>query len=277
MNLITVLSLLCLGCFSGFMAGLLGVGGGMIIVPFLTLLFTMQQLVVPEYVVHSAIATAMATIIFTSMSSMRAHHKRGGVIWSIVAQFTPGIILGGFLSGTVIFRWLDMAWLSLVFAVFVLYSSYNMMSNKKPKPSRQLPGWFGMVCVGVGIGLVSGLVGAGGGFLSVPFMVWSNVPLKKAVSTSAAIGFPIAVANSIAYIVGGWNLLGMRDGMIGYLYWPALLVLIAMSMIFAPIGAKYAHTLPVDKLKKIFACLLFFIALMMLRQSLQEFGFHLPI
>lgn len=272
MNLITVLSLLCLGCFSGFMAGLLGVGGGMIIVPFLTLLFTFQHLVVPEYVVHSAIATAMATIMFTSLSSMRAHHKKGGVIWKIVLQLTPGIILGGFLSGTVIFEWLDMAWLSLVFAVFVFYSSYNMMVNRKPKPSRQLPGWLGMSGVGTAIGLISGLVGAGGGFLSVPFMVWSNVPLKNAVSTSAAIGFPIAVANSVAYIIGGWNLLGVQDGMIGYLYWPALLVLITMSMIFAPLGAKYAHALPVDKLKKIFAGLLFFIAIMMLRQSLMEFG-----
>lgn len=272
MNIITILSLLCLGCFSGFMAGLLGVGGGMIIVPFLTLLFMQQHLVPPEFVVHSAIATAMATIMFTSLSSMRAHHKKGGVIWKIVLQLTPGIILGGFLSGTVIFEWLDMAWLSFVFALFVFYSSYNMMANRKPKPSRQLPGWLGMGGVGTGIGLISGLVGAGGGFLSVPFMVWSNVPLKNAVSTSAAIGFPIAVANSVAYIIGGWNLLGQQEGMIGYLYWPALLVLITMSMIFAPLGAKYAHALPVDKLKKIFAGLLFFIALMMLRQSLKEFG-----
>jgi uncharacterized membrane protein YfcA len=154
---------------------------------------------------------------------MRAHHKRGGVIWSIVLQFTPGIIVGGFLSGTVIFRWLDMAWLSLVFALFVYYSAYNMLRNKKPKPSRQLPGPLGMAGMGVVIGLISGLVGAGGGFLSVPFMVWSNVPIKNAVSTSAAIGFPIAVANSIAYIIGGWSLLGVSDGMIGYLYWPALL------------------------------------------------------
>lgn len=272
MNAVTILSLLCLGTFSGFMAGLLGVGGGMIIVPFLTAIFTWQGLVAPEYIVHSAIATAMATIVFTSLSSMRAHHKRGGVIWSIVLQFTPGIIVGGFLSGTVIFRWLDMAWLSLVFALFVYYSAYNMLRNKKPKPSRQLPGPLGMAGMGGVIGLISGLVGAGGGFLSVPFMVWSNVPIKNAVSTSAAIGFPIAVANSIAYIIGGWSLLGVSDGMIGYLYWPALLVLILMSTIFAPIGAKYAHSLPVDKLKKIFACLLFVVATLMLREALQDFG-----
>lgn len=272
MNAVTILSLLLLGCFSGLMAGLLGVGGGMIIVPFLTLIFTVQALVAPEYIVHSAIATAMATIVFTSLSSMRAHHKRGTVIWSIVWQLTPGIIIGGLLSGTVIFQWLDTAWLSLVFSLFVFYSAYNMLLNKKPKPSRHLPGMLGMSAVGTVIGLISGLVGAGGGFLSVPFMVWSNIPLKNAVSTSAAIGFPIAVANSIAYIIGGWNLLGVQDGMLGYLYWPALLVLISMSVLFAPLGAKLAHSLPVDKLKKIFAGLLFLIAALMLQKALNAFG-----
>lgn len=272
MDAVTIFCLLLLGCFSGLMAGLLGVGGGMIIVPFLTLIFTVQSLVTPEYIVHSSIATAMATIVFTSLSSMRAHHKRGTVNWSIVARLTPGIIIGGLLSGTVIFQWLDMAWLSLVFSLFVFYSAYNMLLNKKPKPSRQLPGFLGMGAVGIVIGLVSGLVGAGGGFLSVPFMVWSNVPLKNAVSTSAAIGFPIAVANSIAYIIGGWNLLGIQDGMIGYLYWPALLVLMSMSVLFAPLGAKLAHSLPVDKLKKIFAGLLFLIAALMLQKALGAFG-----
>ncbi|WP_159991537.1 sulfite exporter TauE/SafE family protein [Pelistega ratti] len=272
MTLATALFLLLLGCFSGFLAGLLGVGGGMTIVPFLTLIFGIYQLVPSEYVVHSAIATAMATIVFTSLSSMQAHHRMGGVIWRIVLQITPGIILGGFLSGTLIFQWLNMAWLSFVFALFVFYSAYNMLMNKKPKPSRQLPGWLGMTGVGVVIGAVSGLVGAGGGFMSVPFMVWSNVPLKKAVSTSAAIGFPIAVANSFAYIVGGWNTLGEHDGMIGYLYWPALLLLISMSMLFAPLGAKYAQILPVDKLKKIFALLLFVIASMMMHKALEAFG-----
>ncbi len=272
MNVVTILLLLLLGSFSGLMAGLLGVGGGMIIVPFLTLLFTAQALVAPEYIVHSAIATAMATIVFTSLSSMRAHHKRGMVNWSIVAQLTPGIILGGLLSGGVIFQWLDTAWLSLVFSLFVFYSAYNMLLNKKPKPSRQLPGMVGMSAVGTVIGLVSGLVGAGGGFLSVPFMVWSNVPLKNAVSTSAVIGFPIAVANSIAYIIGGWKVVGIHDGMLGYMYWPALLVLISMSVLFAPVGAKLAHSLPVDKLKKIFAGLLFVIAALMLQKALSAFG-----
>lgn len=272
MNLITILSLLALGCFSGFMAGLLGVGGGMIIVPFLTAIFALQTLVPAEYIVHSAIATAMATIVFTSLSSMRAHHKRGTVIWSIVLQFTPGIILGGLLSGTVIFRWLDTAWLSFIFSIFVFYSAYNMLLNKKPKPTRHLPGLVGMSVVGILIGLISGLVGAGGGFLSVPFMVWSNVPLKNAVSTSAAIGFPIAVANSIAYIIGGWSVVSVQDDMLGYVYWPALIVLISMSMLFAPLGAKYAHSLPVDKLKKVFAGLLFVIAALMLQKSLSAFG-----
>ncbi|ETD70756.1 membrane protein [Pelistega indica] len=272
MTITTVALFLLLGCFSGFFAGLLGVGGGMIIVPFLTAIFSLYHLVPPEYIVHIAIATAMGTIVFTSLSSMRAHHKRGGVIWSIVLQITPGILIGGLLSGSVIFQWLNTAWLSFVFSLFVFYSGFNMLRNKKPKPSRQLPGMIGMTSVGIIIGLISGLVGAGGGFLSVPFMVWSNVPLKKAVSTSAAIGFPIAVANSIGYIIGGIQTLGIHGHLFGYIYWPGLLVLILMSILFAPMGAKYAHILPVDKLKKIFACLLFLISILMMHKALVEFG-----
>ena len=268
MSLLTIPLFLALGAFGGFMAGLLGVGGGMVLVPFLSMIFTAQHLVPAQYVVHASIATAMATIVFTSLSSMRAHHKQGGVIWSIVFKIAPGIIIGGLLSGSVIFQWLNMTWLSLIFALFVYYSAYKMMRNSKPTASRQLPNTLGISAVGVVIGTISGLVGAGGGFLSVPFMVWCNVPMKKAVSTSAAIGFPIAVSNSIGYILGGIQTVGVQENMIGYLYWPALLCLVSMSMILAPIGAKYAHRLPVDKLKKIFAGLLFVIASMMLHKAI---------
>lgn len=273
MNLYTVIMLLSLGAFGGFMAGLLGVGGGMIIVPFLTMIFTAQHLVAPELTVHVAVATAMSTILFTSLSSMRAHHKKGAVLWRVVLQLVPGIIIGGLLSGGILFSLINIAWLSLIFAIFVGYSAYNMLRNKKPKPSRQLPGWLGMTTVGTGIGAISGLVGAGGGFLSVPFMVWSNVPIRNAVATSAALGFPIAVGNSIGYITGGIREIGIQGSLLGYIYWPGLLVLITMSMLFAPLGAKYAHTLPVDKLKRIFAMLLFSISGYMLYKALVEFGY----
>ena len=266
-----ILALLALGTFGGFMAGLLGVGGGMVLVPFLTMLFTWQKMPA-DIVVHSAIATSMGMIVFTSLSSMRAHHKKGAVMWPVVFSMVPGIILGGLLAGGVAFKFISMAWLSLFFAVFVGYSAMNMLRNKKPKPSRQLPGVAGRTAVGTGIGFISGLVGAGGGFLSVPFMVRCNVSIGNAVATSAALGFPIAVGNSIGYISSGIEKIGIQGGMLGYVFWPGLLVLITMSVLLAPVGAKCAHSWPVDRLKRIFAYLLFSISAYMLYKSLSAFG-----
>jgi uncharacterized membrane protein YfcA len=263
--------LLLLGAFGGFMAGLLGVGGGMILVPFLTMLFTWKGMP-PELVVHSCIATSMAMICFTSLSSMRAHQKQRGILWPVVGALVPGVILGGFLSGGVVFSWINTAWLSLIFAFFMVYSAYNMAVNRKPKPTRQLPGFLGTSAMGTVIGFVSGLVGAGGGFLTVPFLIWCNVNIRNAVSTSAALGFPIAVANSIGFIYSGYKEIGVQPGMLGYVYWPALLTLIATSMLMAPVGAKFAYKWPVERIKRIFAVLLVFIFFYMLRTSLIAFG-----
>ena len=263
--------LLLLGAMGGFLAGLLGIVGGMIFVPVLTLLFCLKGMPF-ELVVHSCIATSMAMICFTSLSSMRAHHKRGGILWPVVAALVPGVFIGGFLSGGVVFSFINTAWLALIFSVFMAYSAYNMASNKKPKPSRQLPGFFGTSAMGTVIGFISGLVGAGGGFLTVPFLIWCNVNIRKAVSTSAALGFPIAIANSTGFIFSGIKEIGLQPGMLGYVYWPALLVLISTSMLMAPVGAKYAHTWPVGRIKKIFAALLAFICVYMLRTSLIAFG-----
>ena len=265
------LCLLVLGAFGGFLAGLLGIGGGMILVPFLTMLFLWKGMPI-ELVVHSCIATSMAMICFTSLSSMRAHHKRGGILWPVVAALVPGVLIGGFLSGGVVFSFINTAWLALIFALFMAYSSYYMAVNKKPKPSRQLPGILGTSAMGAVIGFVSGLVGAGGGFLTVPFLVWCNIDIRKAVSTSAALGFPIAIANSVGFIFSGIKEIGLQPGMLGYVYWPALLVLISTSMLMAPVGAKYAHTWPVGRIKKIFAGILAFICIYMLRTSLIAFG-----
>ena len=265
------LFLLLLGAMGGFLACLLGIGGGMILVPFLTMLFIWKGMPM-ELVVHSCVATSMAMICFTSLSSMRAHHKRGGILWPVVWALVPGVIVGGFLAGGVVFSFISTAWLALIFAIFVGYSAYNMAANKKPKPSRQLPGFLGTSSMGAVIGFISGLVGAGGGFLTVPFLVWCNVDIRKAVSTSAALGFPIAIANSVGFIFSGIREIGLQPGMIGYVYWPALLALIATSMLMAPVGAKCTHTWPVGRIKKIFAGLLAFIAIYMLRTSLIAFG-----
>ena len=259
MDLLFILALAILGCITGFAAGLLGIGGGMLLVPFLTLLLTWQGLPL-ELTVHAAIATSMACILFTSVSSVRAHNKKGAVRWDLVVALTPGIVIGGFIASAAVFSFLKTSWLALFFAIFVGYSAFQMLLDKKPKASRQMPGKVGTTTAGGAIGFVSGLVGAGGGFISVPFMVWCNVPLHQAVGTSAALGFPIALANTIGYVWSGWNKEGLPFEMVGYIYWPALIVLAIASVLTAPFGARAAHNLPVKTLKRIFAYLLFGLA-----------------
>jgi len=264
---VLIIELLALGLVSGFLAGLLGIGGGMLMVPILTLILSSRG-VDAGMAVKMAIATSMATIMFTSISSVRAHHKRGAVRWDLVRGLAPGILIGGLLAGAGIFALLKGAWLALVFAAFVSFSAFQMLRNKKPAPSRQMPGPAGQVGAGAGIGLLSGLVGAGGGFVSVPFMSWCNVPMHSAVATSAALGFPIALANTIGYLIGGWSLPTALPGAFGYLYLPALLIVASVSVTMAPLGARTAHAMDVAQLKRAFAGLLFLLAAYMLYKGL---------
>lgn len=271
MDPLFIFYLLVLGAVVGFAAGLLGIGGGMLMVPFLTMLFTWQKLP-PELIVHVAIATSMTSILFTSVSSVWAHQRKGAVIWKIVAMMAPGIILGGLLSGGAVFAALNTAWLSLAFAIFVGYSGMKMLRKSAPNPVRTMPGVIGTSAAGAGIGFISGLVGAGGGFLSVPFMARSNVPLHNAVATSAALGFPIALANSVGYIFSGMSETSSVPGMLGYIYLPALGALVVVSVLTAPLGARFAHQLPVATLKRIFAFLLFGLAAYMAYKAFSAFS-----
>jgi uncharacterized membrane protein YfcA len=258
-----VAELLLLGLCTGFLAGLLGIGGGMLLVPFLTLILGHRG-VGAGIAVKMAIATSMATILFTSLSSVRAHHRRGAVRWDLVRGLAPGIVLGGLLAGAGAFSLVKGQALALVFGLFVSFSATQMLRGRKPAPSRQMPGVGGQVAAGGGIGFLSGLVGAGGGFVSVPFMTWCNVPIHQAVATSAALGFPIALANTLGYLVGGWNLPAALPGALGYLYLPALAVIALASVSMAPLGARAAHAMDVAQLKKAFAALLYGLAAYML-------------
>jgi len=244
------------GAFAGILAGLLGVGGGLVIVPMLNFVFHMVLL--PEnYIQHLALGTSLASIMFTSVSSLRAHHQRGAVLWPIVKAITPGILVGTFL-GSKLAAHLSSRFLSGFFVVFLYYVATQMILNMKPKASRQVPGAVGMFGAGGVIGGVSSLVGIGGGTLSVPFMTWCNVALHTCIGTSAAIGFPIAVAGTAGYIVNGLDaaLPGISEGYLGFIYLPALVGVALASIVTAPLGAKLAHSLPVGRLKKIFAALL---------------------
>ncbi len=258
-----IVELLALGLVAGFLAGLLGIGGGMLMVPILTMVF--DHVGVPAGAsVKMAIATSMATIMFTSLSSVRAHHLKGAVRWPIVGRMAPGILIGGLVGGAGVFALVKGQALALAFAVFVGYSATQMLRGRKPAAHRQMPGWAGQSAAGSGIGLVSGLVGAGGGFLSVPFMSWCNVPIHQAIATSAALGFPIALANTVGYVIGGWNMAPALPGAFGYLYLPALLLIACASVTLAPLGARAAHAMDVAQLKRVFALLLYALAAYML-------------
>jgi uncharacterized membrane protein YfcA len=262
-----ILELATLGIATGFLAGLLGIGGGMIMVPFLTYLLD-QQGVAPDLTVKMAIATSMATIIFTSISSVRAHHKRGAVRWPLVKGLAPGIVLGSLIASLGVFAFLKGSFLALFFAGFVSFSATQMFLDKKPAPSRQVPGTAGLVGAGSVIGFLSGLVGAGGGFVSVPFMTWCNVAIHNAVATSAALGFPIAVANVAGYIISGQNVPNLPEYSFGYLWLPALVIIASTSVFMAPLGASAAHRLPVKQLKRVFASILYLLAAYMLYKGL---------
>jgi uncharacterized membrane protein YfcA len=264
---ILIAELAALGLGTGFLAGLLGIGGGMLMVPFITIIMGHRG-VPADLAVKMAIATSMATIIFTSVSSVRAHHKRGAVRWDIVRRLAPGIVIGSLVGSLGVFSLLKGTALAIFFALFVGFSATQMFLDKKPAPTRQMPGAGGQLAAGGVIGFISGLVGAGGGFISVPFMTWCNVSIHNAVATSAALGFPIAVANVLGYAVSGQSVQGLPAGSFGYIWLPALAVIAICSVFTAPLGAKAAHSLPVRKLKRVFASILYLLAAYMLWKGL---------
>jgi uncharacterized membrane protein YfcA len=253
-----VLSLLLIGTATGFLAGLLGIGGGMVMVPFLTIILSAKGYP-PDNTVKMAVATSLATICFTSLSSVRAHDRRGAVLWPVVKVLAPGILVGSLLGAQIAVA-LSGKLLGMLFATFVAFSATQMFLNRKPKPSRTLPGPVGTLAVGTVIGTLSALVGAGGAFVSVPFMTWCNVKIHNAVGTSAALGFPIALAGTLGYIWAGRGLPQMPPGTIGYLYLPGLVIIAAASMLMAPLGARTAHRMDVKPLRKIFAGVLYCLA-----------------
>lgn len=257
-----LLSFLFLGSIVGFMAGLLGIGGGGIMVPVLTSIFLLQGVAV-DSVVHLALGTSMASMIVTSFSSFRAHNSRGGVIWHVVRGMTPGIILGTFLA-TFLAVYLSSLYLALFFAFFMAFVSFQMFLNKKPAPSRELAGNAGLCLAGSGIGAISALVSIGGGSLTVPYLTWQNVEVRKAIGTSAAMGLPISIAGTLGYLINGWSNSSPDDFTFGFIFLPAALMISSASFFTAPYGARLAHKLPVSILKKVFAILLIILSIKML-------------
>lgn len=256
-----------LGVFGGFIAGLFGVGGGLLLVPLLFMLFSAQG-VAEAHVMHLALGTAMTTIAFTSVSSMRAHHHHGAVRLDIVKPMAPGLLLGTF-GGTTFASMIPTRPLGVLFVVIVYYAAWQMAAGFQPRPGHRLPGNSGRFLVGAAIGCVSSLISAGGGFMSIPFMLWCNVPIHQAIGTSAALGFPIAIAGTLGYIWHGWGQAGLPAGALGYVHLPALAGVVIMSVLTAPLGARLAHQLPVKPLKRGFG---FFLALLATKMLFELIG-----
>ncbi len=253
---------LCLGMIVGFMAGLLGIGGGGIMVPVLTALFLKQGVPVSQ-VIHLALGTSMASIILTSFASFRAHHAKQSVLWSVVKKMVLGIFIGTFLATFMVVH-SSTIYLALFFSIFMIFVALQMFINKKPKPSRKLAGNWGLFSAGTIIGAVSALVSIGGGSLTVPYLTWQNIDIKKAIGTSSAIGFPIAISGTLGYLINSESIQISNMNTLGYIYFPAVLCISMTSILSAPLGVKLVHQLPVAMIKKIFAILLILLSLKML-------------
>lgn len=261
-HVITMLSLyLSLGALAGFAAGLLGVGGGTLIVPGLLLILGLEG-VSDSVVTHMALGTSFACIVFTAVSSVRAHCKLGSVDWRIVASMTPGIVVGALLGSA----WVSLVsgwWLRLLYVLFLCFVASQMLLNARPKGERFFPGPLGLTAVGSGIGVISSFLGIGGGTMTVPFMTWCQVELRRAVGTSAALGIPMAVAGAVGYVLNGLRVQERPPYSLGYVYLPACAVLVLASVLSAPLGARMAHKLPVQILRQLFALVFFVLAAQM--------------
>jgi uncharacterized membrane protein YfcA len=251
---------LALGAFVGFFSGLLGIGGGSAMVPVLAFIFAAKGF---NHVVHLALGTGIATILFTSVVSVRSHHLRKAVNWPVLRAMAPGVLLGTF-GGALLAGHLDVRILSIVFTALIFYFAFQMLRTQTPEPEGALPRRAALSSFGAFIGFISSLSATGGASIVVPFLMKRNVAIHEAIGTAAAVGWPIAAAGAAGYIIGGLHSSGLPPYSLGYVYLPALAGVVIASGVMAPIGATVAHRTPGRRLKKIFAVVLFTLATTML-------------
>lgn len=253
-----ILAYLLLGALAGLFGGMFGIGGGTLLVPVLFLLFE-QQGFHNAHLLHLALGTSMAIIIFTALASMWKHHQHHAVNWRVVRLITPGILFGTLL-GALFATSIAPRALAIFFALFVLFAAMQILFNIRPQATRQLPGITGLTLTGAFTGWLSSLVSIGGGTIIVPFLLWCNIPLRKAIGTSAAIGFPVAMGGTIGYIVTGLSVQNLPLSSLGFVYWPALIWVALASVFTAPLGAKITHQIEITLLRQLFAILLIVLA-----------------
>ncbi|MDP2027732.1 sulfite exporter TauE/SafE family protein [Sulfuriferula sp.] len=254
-----------LGVFAGLLGGMLGVGGGIVVVPALIWIFK-QEGVQPDVLTHLAIGTSLAVIIFTSLSAIRAQQKRGAIDWAVVRLLVPSTLIGGLVSGYLA-GFIPAEMLKMIFSIFLLAVSLQLLTKWQPASHWTLPGPKALWGVGLGIGSLSAMMGIGGGTISVPFLHACNVDMKRAIAISSTLGFPIALFGAAGFVLSGWHHTALPAWSFGYVDLPALLAVGATSMIVAPLGVRLAHHLPVARLKRVFGMLLLVVALQMLFSS----------
>ena len=252
-----------LGGFTGFMAGLLGVSGGGILVPLLTTIFTWQGMA-ESRTVHMALGTALTCMLLTSISSIRAHHIQGFVVWPIVGRMAAGIMAGAFITAQFAAQ-VSALYIAIFFSIFMLFVAVQMFANWKPAPNTKSPMTrTELTGTGLGIGGISALAAVGGGFLTIAYLGYKNISMKKAVGTSAAIGLPIAAAGAIGYTISGWSSTTETPYTLGYIYIPAFVAVSLSSILAAPLGARCSHSLPEIQLKRIFGIVCVLLSIKML-------------
>ena len=260
------LAYLLLGAVAGFFGGMFGIGGGTILVPVFLWLFEAQGFPL-EHSMHLALGTSMAVILFTALASLRKHHQHGAVDWQVFRNITPGILLGTAL-GAVSAALVSPHFLMVFFALFAYFAAAQILLDLKPHAERELPSMVGMNLFGAFTGWLSSLVSIGGGTVVIPFLVWCNMPLRRAIGTASAIGFPIAVGGTIGYIIIGSHIPELPKMHLGFVYLPALFWAALASVITAPLGAKTAHRINVSLLRKWFAILLLALATKLLLKAI---------
>ncbi len=253
---------LALGAFAGFFSGLLGIGGGAAMVPVLAVIFGAKHWAT-DNAVHLALGTCIATILFTSASSVRSHHRRGAVNWRVLGRIAPGV-LAGTLGGALLAGYLDARILSIAFTALIYYLATRMLLDRKPPSPREMPGVLGLSSAGGAIGMISSLTATGGASLVVPYLVRRGLTMHHAIGTAAAVGWPLALAGTIGYIVSGIGRAELPEWSVGFVYLPALGWIVIASMLLAPVGARVAHRTPGKTLKRVFAIVLYLLATNML-------------
>jgi uncharacterized membrane protein YfcA len=251
-----------LGAVAGLFAGLFGIGGGLIMVPVLAMLFAEQGFAADNVMIMS-VATSLATIILTSIASVIAHHRLGAVIWPKVFRLVPGIMAGSVL-GAVIADRISGEILRYLFIVYLLYAALQLALQRKPNAGRRSSPPLLDFCAALVIGGLSAIIGIGGGTLTVPYLVHFQTPIRNAVAVSSACGLPIALAGTVSYVLLGWQAPLLPDWSLGYIYLPSFAGIVLTSVLTAPIGAKLAGLIPAQKLKRYFALLLLIIAAKMI-------------